>query len=80
MRLLDYMREQGVDDDALAERVGDCSPHAVKKWKYGEREPDAGTIVRIERATEGHVGLKDWAEQSAERKARRPAPSAPRAA
>ena len=71
MRLLDYMREEGLDDEAFAERLGECGPYAVKKWKYGEREPDASTIVRIERATSGRVGLSDWATQSDERKAKR---------
>lgn len=80
MRLLDYMREKGIDDDAFAERLGECSAHAVKKWKYGEREPDAPTIVRIQEATSGEVGLRDWAEQSSERRAKRFAPAAPEAA
>lgn len=71
MRLLDYMREEGLDDEALAARLGECSPYAVKKWKYGEREPDASTIVRIERVTSGRVGLPDWAAQSEQRKAKR---------
>lgn len=71
MRLLDYMREEGLDDEAFAGRLGECGPYAVKKWKYGEREPDASTIVRIERATSGRVRLADWATQSDERKAKR---------
>lgn len=67
MRLLAWMRENEVDDDAMAARIGDCSGFAVKKWKYAEREPDASTIVRIEAVTEGKVALADWAAQAAER-------------
>lgn len=70
MRLLDHMRETETDDDAFAERVGGCTGHAVKKWKYGEREPDAVTIIRIEEITGGRVTVRDWAEQASERLAR----------
>ena len=77
MRLLDHMREEGLDDDAFAERIGDCSGHAVKKWKYGEREPDAGTMFRIESATDGKVTLQDWARQAEDRRGKRPGVAEP---
>lgn len=74
MKLLDYMRTENIDDDGMAALINagladteKCSGYAVKKWKYGEREPDASTIVRIERATAGHVTVADWAEQASER-------------
>ncbi|AWN35753.1 hypothetical protein [Methylobacterium radiodurans] len=73
MRLLDYMRDEKLDDEAFASRLGDCTAHAVKKWKYGEREPDAGTIVRIQVATAGKVTVRDWAEQADAMRARRAA-------
>ncbi|MCJ2129194.1 helix-turn-helix domain-containing protein [Methylobacterium sp. E-045] len=65
------MREEQIDDDAFAALIGDCTGHAVKKWKYGEREPDAGTMMKIEDLTEGKVTVRDWAEQAAERNRRR---------
>lgn len=71
MRLLDYLRDEKLTDDVFAEILGDCSGHAVKKWKYGEREPDAGTIVRIEAASGGKVALTDWAEQAESRRSKR---------
>jgi DNA-binding transcriptional regulator YdaS (Cro superfamily) len=60
MRLLEFMRKAVLTDEAMAALIGDCSPHAVRKWKYGEREPDAATMVRIETVTDGKVTLRDW--------------------
>lgn len=64
MKLLDYMSTNDLTDEAMAERIGDCSASAVKKWKYGERSPDADRIIRIEEVTDGAVGLKDWAAEN----------------
>lgn len=69
MRLLQFMREEGLDDEAMASLIGDCSAHAVKKWKYGEREPDAMTMLRIESVTGSKVRMPDWAEQTAQKRA-----------
>lgn len=74
MRLLQFMREKGLDDEAMAMLIGDCSAHAVKKWKYGEREPDASTMLRIERVTDNKVGMPDWAEQSSRKRQSSPLP------
>lgn len=71
MRLLEFMRSHAIDDETMASRIGDCSGHAVKKWKYGEREPDASTMLKIERVTDGKVTLRDWSEQSSSRPRRR---------
>lgn len=60
------MRDEKLDDDAMAARLGDCSGHAVKKWKYGERVPSIEVAARIERATDGRVGLRDWVRSEAE--------------
>lgn len=72
MRIIDYMRERGLDDAGFAARFNDglpaadhCSVYAVKKWKYGERVPDAGRILRIEAITEGLVALRDWQRRGA---------------
>jgi DNA-binding transcriptional regulator YdaS (Cro superfamily) len=64
MKLLDYMRRQELDDETLARRIGDCTAHAVKKWKYGERRPDADRILKIQKITGGHVTLRDWASEA----------------
>lgn len=74
MKLLDYMRRENIDDEALAAQVGSVTAYAVKKWKYGERVPDALTIVRLEEITGGEVTLRDWADQQRAR------PTAERAA
>ena len=64
MKLLDYMRVEDLDDEAMAGRIGGCSAHAVKKWKYGERSPDPDRIIRIEEVTGGKVGLRDWSSRN----------------
>lgn len=53
------MRREGIDDEAFARLVGDCTAHAVKKWKYGERQPPADRVIRIEEVTNGSVLLRD---------------------
>lgn len=63
MRLIDYMRAEGIDDDAMAERVGDITAHGIRKLKYGERGPSIETAIRINAATDDRVGLRDWARE-----------------
>lgn len=53
------MRREGIDDETFAGLVGDCTAHAVKKWKYGERQPPADRVIRIEEVTNGQVLLRD---------------------
>ena len=55
------MREQGLDDAAMASRVGDITEHGIRKLKYGERGPSIETAIRINEVTDGEVGLLDWA-------------------
>lgn len=72
MKLIDWMRREGIDDEAFAASVGDCTSHAVRKWKYGERNPPGDRIARIEVVTGGEVGFHDWhppAEAEPERQA-----------
>lgn len=54
------MRREGIDDEAFAAKVGDCTSHAVRKWKYGERQPPGDRVVRIETVTNGEVAFKDF--------------------
>ena len=60
MTLRDFLKAKRLKDHEFAYLLGGCSAHAVKKWKYGEREPDASTILKIEETTGGLVTLKDW--------------------
>jgi hypothetical protein len=70
MKLIDWMRREKLDDEQVARMVGDCTGHAVKKWKYGERVPDATRILQIEKVTNGRVRLRDWsAAQESQRAA-----------
>lgn len=59
MTFNEFMR--GKSEPDIAERIG-CSIHAVRKYRYGERRPDADTMLRIEQVTEGQVTLRDWAK------------------
>jgi DNA-binding transcriptional regulator YdaS (Cro superfamily) len=58
-KLNEWMQCEGLDDDALATLIGGCSPWAVKKWKYGERQPLASKVLRIEELSGGEVTLRD---------------------
>ena len=60
MKLSAYMKESGIDDDAMAASIGDCSAGAVRKWKYGERIPRPDHLRRITEATKGAVTANDF--------------------
>jgi hypothetical protein len=60
MKLSDFMKAAGLDDEALAARVGECSAHAVKKWRYQERVPRPEQMRRIAEITEGKVTPNDF--------------------
>lgn len=60
MNLLDFMKKNSLRDEELAEQIGKCTAHAVKKWKYNERRPNADIIFRIKQISEGQVTLEDW--------------------
>lgn len=62
MKLIDYMRDEKLDDERMAEMIGGCTAHAVKKWKYGERTPDAARMLKIEEITNNRVSLRDWGQ------------------
>lgn len=59
MKLLDYMRAHGLDDDAMASKIGGITSHGIRKIKYGERNPSAGVAARIQIVTAGKVTLSD---------------------
>ena len=60
MHLSDYLNLANLDDAVFASMVGGVSKHAVKKWRYRERVPEADRIIRIEEITGGKVTLRDW--------------------
>lgn len=71
MKLLDWMRREGIDDEAMAARVNEGLPpgdhitaSAVKKWKYGERQAPSDKVVRIEEITQRDVTLRDLIQPS----------------
>jgi hypothetical protein len=61
MKLKRYMEVNGLDDAAMSALVGDdCTPAAIKKYKYGERIPRPDRILIIQRVTGNRVTLRDW--------------------
>ena len=61
MKLIDFMRENAITNEALAEMIGgDTTVRAVKKWKYGETRPRLEDVARIEEVTGGAVKLADF--------------------
>lgn len=60
MKLSDFLRAAGLDDEAFAAQMGDCSAHAVKKWRYAERVPRPDQMRRIAEITEGKVTPNDF--------------------
>ncbi len=64
MKLIDWMRDNSADDDAMASLIGGVSGHAVKKWKYGERMPRRNELLRITEVTNGLVTANDFMNQA----------------
>lgn len=60
MTLSEFMAEQGLADAEMAVLIGDCSDHAVKKWRYGERLPRGDQMRRIYAVTDGAVTPNDF--------------------
>jgi hypothetical protein len=60
MKLDDFMRARGLDDAAMAALVGNCTEHAVKKWRYRERIPRRAQMARISQATGNLVTASDF--------------------
>jgi DNA-binding transcriptional regulator YdaS (Cro superfamily) len=67
MNLAAYMQNHSLDDVAMAAKIRDCSPSAVKKWRYGERVPRAQQMLRIIEATGGDVTPNDFLPIAARR-------------
>jgi len=65
------MTRDGVSADEMADRIGDCSASAVRKWAADERLPRAEQQRRIYEVTNGEVTPNDFVldlpvEQSSE--------------
>lgn len=60
MTLADYMKAHGLDDLAMAEKIGRCSESAVRKWRYGQRMPRVEQLRRIAEVTHGAVTPNDF--------------------
>jgi len=54
MTLKQYLADNGISLTQFGHSLG-VSEHAVRKWVYGQRTPDAQMALAIERLTEGAV-------------------------
>lgn len=66
MKLIDWMREEDLDDEQVAARHGDCTGFAVKKWKYGERTPRNAQMRRLTEISNGRVTANDFVKAAPE--------------
>lgn len=68
MKLIDWMKTEGLDDQQLADRLTSLSsdpekstsPSAVKKWKYGERIPRQHEMQGLHVISGGNVSPNDF--------------------
>lgn len=58
MRLLPYLRREGISFEEFASRVGQTE-NTVRKWAYRQRQPSLPNAIEIERATYGAVLPRD---------------------
>lgn len=59
MKLKTYLKQAGISNRQFGERIG-ASEFGVRKWAYGERIPRPVTMRKIEEATGGAVGPRDF--------------------
>ena len=60
MKLSTYMEDNRLGDADMADLIGGCSYHSVKKWRSGERIPRGRFMVRIREVTNGQVNANDF--------------------
>ena len=74
MLLKDWMRDEGLSDDDMAERIGDISTFLVRKLRFRTHGPSIRVASRIEVLTRGQVLSPDMVPVRSRRAA--PAPEA----
>lgn len=60
MDLTDFMRAEGLNDAALAIKVG-VDRSNVTRWRRGDTKPGFDALVALEKFSEGKVTAKDFA-------------------
>lgn len=69
MKLSDYMRANRLTNAAFASLIGTVTASAVRKWRYGERAPRLGELLKIQQVTNGQVAPSDFMKPELERRA-----------
>lgn len=66
MKLSLWMARERLDDELMAARIeaagASCSPHAVAKWRRGERIPRGRNMALLLEVTSGEVTPNDFIE------------------
>lgn len=65
MTLDEHIKQTGVSNKDFGDEVG-ASPHAVKKWRRGERVPRPAMMQKIFEASKGAVDFSSWYPAPAE--------------
>lgn len=60
MKLSDFIEQNGLTHEQMAERVGDCSVSGLRKWLRGERVPRPDQMRKIAEITDGLVSPNDF--------------------
>ncbi|TDR90327.1 XRE family transcriptional regulator [Enterovirga rhinocerotis] len=61
MRIGDYLKSEGLDEEGFAARSGGAfSSEAVRKWRFGQRTPRLKHLVQIAELTNGAVTANDF--------------------
>lgn len=60
MKLSDFIEQNGLTHEQMAELVGDCSVSGLRKWLRGERVPRPDQMRRISEITNGLVSPNDF--------------------
>lgn len=76
MKLKTWLKKTGKTQARFAASIG-ASQGQVSHWINGEVLPEFATMVKIQKATKGKVGFKDWLVKETKRKVKCVGPTCP---
>lgn len=59
MTLIEYLTDQQIRPSAFAAVLG-VPPSTVHRWLHGIRRPTIGSLIKIEKATDGKIKVSDF--------------------
>lgn len=64
MKLPEYMTREGIDDEAMAEKVRahgvNCERTMISRYRRGKMQPSWPMIAALAKASENQVTANDW--------------------